>query len=125
MKIEIGNKEFELRFGIKFIDALDKIYAITEKKSGVEFGAGLMMLGAQIEMKNPLAVFNTIKCALSHLNSKPSYADLEAFVESEYVKDEGVSLLEELKSELGKHPFTAPTFKKMKTAVDVIEPETV
>src|SRR5699024_12344226 len=97
MKLTINDKEYELKFGLSFINAIDNIY--TQKMNGVEFGMGLEMLNTYMSLGRPTALFNVIKAGTSHLDSKPSNNDIESYLEDYPYStvDEYASMFDELR----------------------------
>ena len=79
MELTINGKNYELKFGLGFINAIDNIY--TQEMHGVSFGMGLELLNTYLRLGRPTALFNVIKAGTSHLNSKPSNADIESYLE--------------------------------------------
>lgn len=75
MEIKIGNKNYELEFGLKFIRKMDEAYTI--KADGAEFGMGIESAITYLNMKNPTVLYEIIKAGTSHLKSKPSNEDIE------------------------------------------------
>jgi len=79
MILNIGNREYELRYGIKFIETLDRLYK--QDLEGIEFGLGIEMAVPYLNMQRPTALMNVIKAGTAHLNSQPSNSDIETFLE--------------------------------------------
>ena len=82
MELKIGNKTYELYFGIDFLRQVDKNYGMSVGGDTVNmnFGYGLISLLAQLEAKSPVAIFDTIKAATNTLDQKPSNAAIEDFI---------------------------------------------
>ncbi|WP_040985538.1 tail assembly chaperone [Oceanobacillus jeddahense] len=81
MEIQIGEKKYELVFGMKFIRKLDEMH--TFKQYGQEFGAGVETAMTYIGLMNPTILVDIIKAATSHLNQKPSNNDIENYIEAQ------------------------------------------
>src|SRR5690625_5570455 len=79
MDLKINGKDYQLQFGLKFINQLDNIY--TQEVDKVKFGMGVEMMTSYLAMRNPLVLLNIIKAGTSHLNSKPSNNDIENLLE--------------------------------------------
>lgn len=103
MELNINGKNYELSFGIKFIREMDKIHE--QDLKGIKMGIGLEMMEAQLSMGRPTALFDVIKCATSHLKSKPSNDDIEAFLEEKAINGELESLFEEVGEATKQAPF--------------------
>ena len=56
MKVVVNKKEYELKFGLDFINALDKKYYIEEE--GIKLGQGLVYVVIQFELGNPLVLLD-------------------------------------------------------------------
>jgi len=112
MKLTIGGKEYELRFGILFNNLLDNFY--TQTVDGMEFGMGVEMAYTYLSNENPGAVFNVIKAATGHLNQKPSNDDIEAFIAEQSTADKGLDkFCKELINEMTDSPFLKSKLQKI------------
>lgn len=115
MKFTIAGKEYELKFGIKFIRELDKVYTVDFQ--GVEFGMGLNMAFANLNQYNPSALTEVIKAATSHYSSPPKRNQIDEAIEEFAEENDGLEqLFEDLIEELGKSKVAKTTiehFKKM------------
>lgn len=112
MNLTIGGKEYELRFGMDFINTLDNIY--TQEIEGMQFGMGVESLVMYLSMKNPRALYNAIKAGTSYLNSKPSNQEIEMFVTEKATKDELEQLFEAFQKALEEAPLLKPKMKQFK-----------
>src|SRR5690625_951677 len=112
MKLTIGQKEYELKFGLKFLRELDKAYV--QKIEGMEFSMGLQQANIYLNMKHPDALNKVIKSGLSHLNSQPSNDDVEAFLEETYESGKEVKLLNDIQKAMEQAPFLKQQIKEMK-----------
>ena len=108
MILNIGNREYELKFGIKFIEAIDSLY--TQEKSGIEFGLGIELVTVYLNAGRPTAILNVIKAGTAHLNSKPSNKDIEDFLEELASKDD--ESYEQLFTDLLESMEQAPFLKR-------------
>lgn len=112
MKLKIGGKEYELAFGMGFINALDNIY--TQNLQGMAFGTGVESLITYLNMENPTSLYNGIKAATSHLKSKPSNEDLEAYITELAEKDELGKLYDDFFNALEKAPLVRKKIQTIK-----------
>ena len=80
MNLTINGKEYELHFGLDFINYLDKKYFIEEQ--GFKLGHGLLTVVTQIEMGNPLVLVDLILAA-TITGNKPKLEDVKKFIENE------------------------------------------
>ncbi len=106
--MEIGGKEYELKFGLAFINCLDKQFSAQTK--GMDFGLGLTPIVAKLEICNPQAVFDVIRAGTITEKQKPSNEDIEKYVESADIERECNDFLSRLESS----PLIAPMFRKLK-----------
>jgi|SRR5699024_1770716 len=112
MELTIGDKKYELKFGLSFINAIDNTY--TQSMSGVEFGMGVEMLSTYMGLKRPTALYNLIKAGTSHLNSKPSNNDIEEFLENEFSEGRQEELFDRAMEAMEQAPFLKQTVQGMK-----------
>ena len=106
MNLTINGKEYELKFGLDFINHLDKKYFI--EQNGLKIGQGLISVIAQIEIGNPAILLDLITAAT--LKGKPKVEEIKKFIENE-ADIEG--LMVSFLSELEKSPMTRFTLKKL------------
>src|SRR5690625_4351127 len=116
MELDINGKKYELRYGLRSINALDNLY--TQDMNGVEFGMGMEMLNAYLDLGRTTALLNAIKGGTSHLKSKPSNDDIENFLEDIAMSDEDKyeKLFDQLKEEIEQAPFLKRALQNMKNA---------
>ena len=107
MNLTINNKECELKFGLDFINHLDKKYYI--EQNGFKLGQGLTYTLAQIELGNPLILLDLI-IAGTKTGSKPKQEDIKKFIETE--ADIEV-LMNDFAEALRESPMTRFTMKKL------------
>lgn len=112
MKLTIGQKEYELKFGLKFLRELDKAYV--QKIEGMEFSMGLQQANIYLNMKHPDALNKVIKAGLSYLNSYPSNDDIESFLEETYESGKETKLLSDIQKAMEQAPFLKQQLKEMK-----------
>lgn len=113
MELTIGKKEYQLKFGLSFINAIDNIY--TQDMNGLDFGVGLEMLNTYMGLGRPTALMNAIKAGTSHMGSKPSNADIEAYLEELASSDDGryESLFKNLTETMEQAPFLKRTLNDL------------
>lgn len=88
--IKIGNKDYELNFGIRFSRALSRVYTMERNIEGntMKFGLGVRMVVGYLETADPDAIFNSYKAALAKHKKMPTDEQIE-------------DALDELATELG------------------------
>lgn len=79
MLLNIGNKETELNFGIRFIYELNKKYKRVE--NGIEIGFGLPTVYIKLEVGDLTALVDIIYSATRNSKHKPSEAQIETFID--------------------------------------------
>ena len=107
MNLTINNKDYELHFGLDFINHLDKKYYI--EQNGFKLGQGLTYTIAQIELGNPLILLDLI-VAGAITGTKPKVEEIKKFIETE--ADIEV-LMSDFLLALEKTPITRFTMKKL------------
>lgn len=113
MELKIGGKNYELSYGLSFINSLDNIY--TQDMSGVQLGMGVEMLNTYLELGRPTALYNAIKAGTSHLNSQPANSDIERYLEDVAVEDDDKyeNLFDDIKKGMEQAPFLKRALKNM------------
>lgn len=61
MDIKIDNKNYELKFGIKFINNIDHVFGL--KEQGLSFGMGTLPAVTALQAYDPAALAKIISCA--------------------------------------------------------------
>jgi len=107
MNLTINNKEYELKFGLDFIDHLDKKYYI--EQDGFKLGQGLTYVVVQIELGNPLILVDLIAAA-TVTGTKLKLDDIKKYIETE--ADIEV-LMNEFLTALESTPIIRFTMKKL------------
>lgn len=107
MKLTINKKDYELKFGLDFINFLDKKYYI--EQDGFKLGQGLTYVVLQIELGNPLILLDLIMAA-TVTGAKLKMDDVKSFIETEADID---ALLNEFLSKLEETPITRFTMNKL------------
>lgn len=116
MNLTIGDKEYELDFGLDFIATLDKLY--TQKADGMEFGLGVESSIPYLKMKNPTVLVNLIKAGTSHLKSKPSNKDINAFLLDKATNEKLDDLYKEFEESMAVAPFLKGKLKDLNKAIE-------
>ncbi|GAA5417698.1 hypothetical protein Pryu01_02773 [Paraliobacillus ryukyuensis] len=118
MEFKINGKEYQLQFGMKCINELDKRYSVNYE--GLQFGMGVNMAYMSINMMNPTALQNVILAAASHDKNRPSESEVEQAIIDYAQENNGLaSLFDQLKEELGKSPLMKDTVKKFENEAKV------
>lgn len=113
MQLKIAGKDYELKFGLKFIREMDKVYTVNYE--GIEFGMGINFAFMNLNQYNPTALVNVIKSALSHLTSSPTIKQIEEAIEEYAEENDGLGqLFEEVLEELGKSGVVKDTLEQFK-----------
>lgn len=102
MNLTINGKEYELKFGLKFIRSMDKLHEQTVE--GIAFGLGLEIMTMQLEMNRATILVDIIRAATSH-GKQPTVNDIEDYLEDLALKDELNALFDEFKEATGNAPF--------------------
>lgn len=113
MKFTIAGKEYELKFGLRFIRELDKVYKVDYQ--GLEFGMGVNLAFMNLNQYNPTALVEVIKAAVSHESSPPKLNKIEEAIEDYAEENDGLkALFEDVLDELGKSAVVKDTLKQFK-----------
>lgn len=82
MTLKIGNRDYELHFGIEFLREIDRDYEMKVERQGVHIGLGqgLAMVYTKLATYNPVAIYDVIKAGTITEQQKPSNKDIEAFL---------------------------------------------
>lgn len=77
--IKIGDKDYELNFGIRFSRALSRVYTMERNIEGntMKFGLGVRMVVGYLETADPDAIFNSYKAALAKHKKMPTDEQIE------------------------------------------------
>ena|SRR5699024_2293614 len=112
MQLTIDKKDYELKFGLKFIRSLDKAY--TQQIEGMEFSMGLQQANIYLNMRNADALSIVIKAALSHLNSHPSNEQLEDYLEEVFTHGKDEDLFKDIQTAMEQAPFLKRQMENLK-----------
>ena len=107
MKLTINKKDYELKFGLDFINHLDKKYYI--EQDGFKLGQGLTYAVIQMDLGNPLILLDLIMAA-TVTGAKLKLDDVKTFIETEADID---ALMNEFLAKLEKTPITRFTMNKL------------
>lgn len=111
MILNLGGKEYELKFGFDFLEYLNATNSFEMEfgeqslSSGIG-GSALLTMG--LAQKQPTALYKTIKAGTAHLSQKPSNKDIEAYINevADWEDDEYNLIFDEIEQELKKQPAT-------------------
>lgn len=121
MILTINGRDFNLAFGMDFLDYLNKANSISMEVEGQQMSTGIGgagLVGNTLESRLPSTLRLLIKAGTSHLKFKPSNEDISEYINSlivveedengemTYNKDEYNLVFDEIKSELKKQPAT-------------------
>ena len=109
MNLKINGKDYEILFGFKAIDYLDRVYFI--ETNGLKLGQGIGFAYNYLLNQQPLALFHAIRAGTITEKQQPSDAEIEAFAMEAGEKDNLEKLYKELANELKKQPLTKATVK--------------
>lgn len=108
MEFKIGKKNYQLKFGLKCIRELDKVYKVD--REGLQFGMGVNLAFMQLNTKSVSALSNVIKAAVSHVESAPNIEKVDVAVENFAEENEGLGkLFDQIIDEMGKSPVMKET----------------
>lgn len=111
MTIEINGKEYELHFGLDFIDALNHLYGFETNGIKMDLG-GLNMLQSAMALQDVVALRNIIKAGVSTLKSKPSNKDIDEYIMNRVIADGLEQIYKEFNDELKKQQFLNALMKQ-------------
>lgn len=103
MEIKIDETTYELQFGLGFIRAIDEVYKVD--LNGLPLGVGVESIVPQLIVESPVVLFEVIKAATSHLNSKPSNEGIEKFLEEKAANDELSPLFQDVLERIKESSF--------------------
>lgn len=104
MILNIGGKEYTLRFGIGFLREMNKLHSV--EFDGMKTGYGAMtMFNAGQSLNDPLAFIDLIKAGTVTEAQKPSNEAIEAFLEDLIINDKYDQTIEEIVNELKASPL--------------------
>lgn len=115
MKIEVNGKEYELYFGLEFLQLITEEFGLSPQVKGIDIplqvkGANLAVV--KLEQKDFVAVHKILRFALNTYKSQPSNKELEEFLnnlltESTKEDDKYGDFVEELNENIKKIPAVA------------------
>lgn len=115
MVINIKNNDYEVRFGIAFVRALDEKYYV-QSKTGIKFGTGMETRIPLLLTYDPVTLSEFLYLGTCTEKKRPSQMDVDAYVDQ--VEDID-ALFDEVMQELKKQNATK---KKMEAlAADLAE----
>jgi hypothetical protein len=81
MKIKINSKEFELNFGVRFVNELDHVAAL-KTFNGVEFGMGLTKSIPALKAYDPAVLAKVLYSSTVLCSPRPGLEDIYDFIDS-------------------------------------------
>ena len=82
MELKINGKEYGFKFGIGFVNEMDKRASVSAT-NGIKFGIGIETLVAKLKTWDVLALFDALILANKTEEPKLSETELEAYIEDE------------------------------------------
>lgn len=99
MNIEINGTDYEVRFGIAFVRALDERYH-TDGKNGSTFGLGLESTLPFVLTGDAVKLSEVIHTGTAHLKKRPTTAQVDDYVDShENIDELFAEVIDELKKQ--------------------------
>lgn len=110
MEIKIGKKNQQLKFGLKFVRELDKVFKVDTQ--GLQFGMGINLAFIQLTTKNPTTLAEVIKAATAHNDNAPTLNQVDEAIE-DYADEHGDLgiLFDQIIEEMGKSKVIKHTIK--------------
>ncbi len=110
MEIKIGKKNYQLKFGLKFVRELDKKYKVDTQ--GLQFGMGINLAFIQLNTKSPATLAEVIMAAASHNENAPTLNEVDKAIEDYADEHNGLGkLFEQIEEEMGKSNIVKDTIK--------------
>lgn len=104
MILTIGNRDLTLRFGLGFLQEMNK--RNSAEYEGIATGYGSMaLLSAGYALKDPTAFIDLIRAATAHLPQKPSDLELEEYLEELIANDKYDEVFDSIFEEVKKSPL--------------------
>lgn len=104
MILTIGNRELTLRFGLGFLQEMNK--RNSAEFEGVSTGYGSMaLLSAGYALRDPQAFIDLVRAATAHLPRKPSDIELEEYIEDLITSDKYDETFDAIFEEVKKSPL--------------------
>ncbi len=116
-QIQINENKYDLYFGFKFLEQVKERFPNEMKVDGQIMLLRVNSLGTldgYLEMADPIAVIDTLKCATVTLKQKPSNAELEQFITKLANDGEYDKFVSELRETISKEPLLNVILKKKK-----------
>lgn len=120
MEFKIGKKKYQLKFGLKCIRSLDKVYKID--REGLQFGMGVNLAFVQLQTQNVSGLSNIIKAAISHVDDAPNIDKVDEAVE-DYAEEHGNlgKLFAEIQEEMGKSAVMKETLTDFQAKAKTVQ----
>lgn len=110
MQIKIGEKEYELNFGVKFVRLLDQTHGLSV--NGMQFGQGLTKMLYGLQAYDPACLADVIYAATWANKKRPTLVQIEAMIEDPETDIE--KLFDNVIAEMNKSNAIKVASKKMK-----------
>lgn len=113
MKITLNGKDYQLKFGVRFIRELDEKYFFGPEE--VHFGTGVQTAFIKLQKNDPVILADVLSAALATQMTFTD-GDFDAFFETKN-EQEITDLCAELVKNLERQPMTAPKIRDYKANV--------
>lgn len=113
MEFKINGKDYDLKFGLRFIRELDNRYKVDYQ--GLKFGMGVNLAFMGLNQYNPTTLTDIIQASVAHEKSAPKLFQTENAIEEYAEENEGLEqLFEDVLDEMGKSYVVKDSLKKFK-----------
>lgn len=110
MILTINGKNYELTFGLGFLDEMNKRKSAEIEGMKTGYGAMALFTAGQL-LGDPLAFFDLIKAATAEAPQKPSNEELEAYLVQLITEGRIDSVFEQIMTEVKKSPLLVYAMK--------------
>ncbi|MEF3330558.1 tail assembly chaperone [Oceanobacillus oncorhynchi] len=115
MEIQIGEKKYELAFGLGFIRKMDEFHTV--KAQGIPLGVGVETAITHLGTRNPVILVDIIKAATDHLKSKPSNSGIDEYIEGQAAEGKLEELFKIITEAMEESVFLKPKMQEFKKGV--------
>lgn len=116
MQIKLGEKEYTLRFGLKFIRELDEKYYA--ERNGIKYGAALELKIPFVLAGDTVTLAEFLYSATATEEKRPTQDQVDYFIEE---TDDIEALFDEVHSELKKSNVTKKRTEEMEALLKIQE----
>lgn len=113
MKITLNGKDYQLKFGVRFIRELDKKYFFGPEE--IHFGTGVQSAFQKLQSHDPVMLFDVLAASLATQTTFTD-GDFDAFFEAKN-EQEINDLFADLVKNLERQPMTAAKIKEYKANI--------